>query len=433
MDGVNNNGMSKSLGTPISEIHTHSFCGKSSPVNITLEPTLSKSVFYNVPVSFGFAHHPNYLRESATASDFVYNPVIGVKNGVPYAHLRTGGSYATKFPAAELFDQGFFSPVYMPHMEDRKIQEWRDVTERDNTVSYFKPAREIGLVEGPERLAYFDPRDTQLQKFVTPITDCEVPLNKVGVYLSLNENFRQNIRNTLFNPTHKTRYDADTVDFIDFLTKKYDAPRKIAGIGTEKMGAVARIYPGNKNSYIVGSTDFYEKVKAMAEAYGLHGREAIEFVKRAVMYHELIHNFQPGMSEREAEIEAGETLYEFFSRKAKNLAGTKEGEIYKVLAKAEKAYAERWRSKSKYSSKSKNLESKVRELTEEAESLGLERDEAKDYVEKGLEEVVEESNLEEVDEADRYERVYNEDYNDREMNEENSNVETVDTGVDTSD
>lgn len=432
---VYSNGTS-SLGTPSRDIETPHFCGASSPVNVTLTPTPYKSLLESAP-TFGFRHHPNYLRESATASDFAYSPEIKMIGKEPYATLRTSGNNFT-FPASKLIDQGFFSPVY--HVEDFEIQRWRDVTEKDNTVSYIKPAREGRLIEGPERLAYFDPRDTPLRKFVTPVTDYEGPNNLFGKYISMNENFRQNIRNVLFDPTHRTRYDADTVDFIDFLTKKYDAPRKIAGIGTEKMGAVARIYSGNKNSYIVGSTDFYEKAKAMAEAYGLSGREAIEFVKRAIMYHELVHNAQPGMSERDAEIDAGETLHEYFIKKAKDLEGTEEGRIYKILAAAERVYAESWRRSGKRNaqskSKSKNLESKVRELTEEAESLGLEGDEARDYIRSRLDEESEDrerSDLEErVNEADRkYENiddVGNEEYNNREMSNESN--EAIDESTD---
>ena len=440
MVGVNGNGLSKSytLGTHIADIHTSSFCGPQVEGSVVLPNGPSKSMLGQA-VSFGFMTYPDEIKISGKrATDFLYNPKISVVDGEPYAELRTSGNKA-RFHASKLIDNGFVSPVY--HLEDLKIQGWRNVTERrDTAVSYSTPKKEGRLIEGPERIAYFDPRDTQLNKFTTDVIDYEGPINKVGKYLSLNENFRQNIRNTLFNKTHRTRYDADTVDFIDFLTERYGEPRNIVGIGTgipERKDAVARLVFDNKSSYLIGSTDFYEKAKAMAESYGLHGRKAIEFVKRATLYHEIVHNFHNIPSERDAEIDVGYTLDEFFSRKARDLTGTDEGEVYQALAEAQKAYAESWEGKSDTKkSKSRNLESKIGELEAEAISLGLKGSKARDYVAKRLNEEVDEeyskeSNLEEMVESDReYREIEDKEYNTREDSRDYNNGDAAEGDID---
>ena len=312
--GVGNSNTTRSLGTNGSDIYTPSFCAEQSPVNITLPDSVSKSVLFANRVSFGFATHVGYKHTNPEdrANDFVYDPIIRMVDGEPIVHLRTGSSNENKFHASGLFDNGAFSPVYLP-WDDLGIQKWRDVCEGDKAISYSVPEKEGILIEGPERLASFDSGSTQLPKFVKEVIDYKGPTNKFGFYLSKNENFRQDLRNILFDKDHKTRYDEDAVNFTQFLSEKYGTPRHIIGIGAEKTDVVAKIIYDDKHSYLIGSTDFYEKAKSMAESYGLKGSKATEFVKKAVIYHELTHNSQPRMSEKDAESDVGETLDGYFS------------------------------------------------------------------------------------------------------------------------
>jgi hypothetical protein len=371
-----------SLGTLSRDIFTPHFCGDTSPVNITLKDAPSKAVLYTVPISFGFATHPGHKHsaEWERAADFGYEPLIA--NSTVF--LRTGSSNVKAFPASQLVVDGRLSPVY--HEEELLLQRWRDVTEKDNAISYVKPEKEGMLIEGPERLAYFDPRDTQLRKFVRD-TSYKGPNSMFGKYLSKNANFRQDIRNVMFDKTHRSRYNVDMKDFIEFLTERYGKPRHIESSGVEKMEAIAKLYHDNGTSSIVASTDFHKEAKELAEAYGLSEREAVEFFKKYAIYHEIVHNFQELMPEREAEIDNSDTLYEFFSRKAEGKEGTKEGRLYKALAEEAKKYAQHWKSKSPLNS---GLEARIRELEEEARSLGLEGEEAREYVERELENIVEE-------------------------------------------
>ncbi len=434
MAGLNNNGASKpfsngtySLGTPSRNISTPHFYGAQSKVNFTLPVQGSSKAMLAEKPSFGFSTHPNYLKTPFNATDFTYSPRID-ENG--YAHVTTS-SRKVSFSAEKLFENGYLSPVF--HEEDLLTQDWINAASGDRAISYSTPQKGGGLVEGQERRAFFDLRDTQLNKFVRPVLSYEGPINSFGKYLSTNANFRQDIRNVLFDETHKTRYDSDTADFISFLSNKYSTPRHILGVGTEKMEDVARIYHDNNHSYLVSSTDFRKKAEAMAEEHGLTGRDAAEFFKRYSIYHELIHNFQPEMSERGAEIDDGETLYEFFSEKAKSKAGTKEGRLYQSLATEAKAYANFWRSKgsSKRSKGSNNLESKITELETEARSLGLKGEEFNEYVSERLDEIADkesdlkESALEEkVNETDSgYKgRNDNREYNNEDIEETDDNA-----------
>lgn len=404
MGAGNSNGAIRRLGSTSYDIYSSCFDGKpASGKPLILPNGPSKSLLFGNEVSFGFATHVGYKHENPEdrANDLVYNPVIRLINGEPIVHFRSGSGNEKKYHFSELYDKGRYSPIFCD--EDLEIQKWRDVCEEGNkAISYSTPEKEGRLIEGPERLAYFDPRDTKLNKFVTDIRDYQGPANKFGVYLSKNKNFKQDIRNILFDEDRRTRYDEDAVNFSEFLSEKYGTPRHIIGIGTEKTNAFAKIRFDNHHSYLIGSTDFYEKAKAMAEDYGLDSREATEFFKKYAIYHEIAHNSQPRMSEKDAESDVSETLAEYFTKKAKDLEGTEKGKLYAALAAESEAYAESWKSGKgrNAKSKSRNLESRLSELEAKARSLGLEDGEAREYIENRLEEAVNEDYDNEASERD---------------------------------
>jgi len=379
-----------SLGTVSSTIHTDHFCGKDSPVNVILRPTPYTSMID--PPSFGFKTHVGCkLNEQDRAKNFVYEPKIkiGVRDGEHYAELLTG-SNRVKFHASGLFDNGKFSSVYEPHMEDLRIEEWRKVCRDDNAVSYSTPEKEINwMVQSPKKVADFGP-DTPLHKCIIPTT-YSGPSGKYGTALSMLQNRIQDVRNILFDSEHRI-HDRDTVDYGEFLTSEYDTdPRTVLAIGIENLGPLysARLYYDDKHSTLVFDTKFYDYAKAKAKALGLCGREELEYIIRVATYHELDHNAQPHTPEREAEIRTGENLSKFFLEKANGLEGTRRGKIYKLLSEDAKKYAELYRKGGVESrSKSRNLESKIEALEAEARSLDLSDDEAIDYVTRNLEEEV---------------------------------------------
>ena len=428
-----NNGTS-SLGMPSRYVHTDHFCGPNSPVNFNLPDTPSKSLLYDVPVSFTFDHYPgkHYPTEKMRAKDFRYNPLVA-NDTVLY---RSGSSNVMRFPLENLRKYG---PAY--NMEDLKFNSWLEVNRGDKAVSYVQPQKEIQeYIEGQETRAHFCP-DTPLNKFVTPYI-YEGPLGKYGAAISMLQNRKDSIRNALFSSTHETFYNPDTFDFSEFLAGKFDNPRNVGAVGIQNLGPdySARLYFDDKSSTLIFDSASYEKAKARAEALGLHGREAIEGIIRSDLYHELVHNAHPGMSEREAEILVGKTLNEFYTRKAKGNAGTYKGRLYKILAAVERLYAESWEKggnkKSKKGSKARNLESRLRGLEAKARSLGLSDSEIEEYMASDLEKELEEtgeSDLErEINEADREysgtkdkeynteEKGSNKDYNNKESDERNS-------------
>ena len=388
MVGINNNGKSVgvSSGTSTKDVYTPSFCGESSPVNVNLEPTAYTSMIN--PPSFGFEHHSNYLKEQATATDFVYNPELIKVNGQLIADLKTASNEYI-FPASELIVDGRFSPIYCD--EDRRIEQFKAVCENDNTVSYSKPEKEGGLVIGPQKKAKFHYSMTELPtKYVTPILADEGPINTFGIRLSRVANVEQDFRNLMFDDTHRERFNKSIIAYFDYLNSiGYDNPRHLLGIGTEiDKRNLAAHYHEEGHSVITASTDLYEKAKEIAEKHGLKGPESAKFVKEYIYFHELFHLFdREAGSKVDKEIRVGEHLHKFFKNGAKLVTGTKLSKIYSVLAQESKDYVDCVRS-GKILTNSR-LESLIVKYKAEAERLGIE--DVEEYVsgklEKGLEKV----------------------------------------------
>jgi len=437
MGAGNSNGTSMRLGSTSYDICSGCFDGKpilGKPLTLPNGP--SKSVLFENEVSFSFATHVGFKYNdlSKRADDLVYDPVIRMINGEPIVHFRSGSSNVKKYHLSELYDEGRYSPIFCD--EDRGIEEWRKVGRDDNTVSYATPEKIIKwLVKYPQEIPCFGP-DTHLDKPVTHY-DYEGPIGKYGPALSMLQNRIQNVKDILVDSEHRT-YDGDTVDFSKFLEGEYEgiAPRTVLAIGIENLSPdnPAKLYYNNKHSALVFDTKFYDYVKAKAKALGLSGREELEYIIRATTYHELDHSIQPHKSKRGAEIETGENLSKFFLEKAKGLEGTRRGEIYKLLSKDAKRYAEYYRKGGgKSKSKSRNLESRIEALEEEARSLGLRCDEATDYIVRNLEEEIDQYDEEiEPGKSDKgYEKVDEDDYNNQIQEEDLSeDSEAADDGGD---
>ena len=378
-----------SLGTVSSTIHTGHFCGKDSPVNITLPDSISKSVLFANGVSFGFPTHVGYKHlDPKDRANLIYSPVIRMINGEPIVHFRSGSSNEKKYHLSELYDEGSYSPIFCD--EDRKIEEWRKVGRDDNAVFYFSPEKEGGLVIGRSKQAYFHPSMTPLPaKYVEPILADEGPINSFGKRLSWAANTKQDFRNLFFDDTHRNRYNADIDEFFDYLISQgYDNPREFLGIGSEVMekGAGAGHYHYNGKSAIVSNSKIYEEAKKIAENRGLKGYEAVKFAKEYIYFHELYHLFdREGGSRADRETRTGEGLNKFFRNKAKSLAGSKLSKFYAALAEEAEDYAEGWsKGKSLFYSR---LDSLISKYKAEAERHNVE--DVEEYVSKRLEEGLE--------------------------------------------
>ncbi len=399
MGAGNNNGTIGRLGSTSYDIDSVCFDGKPAlgkPLILPDGP--SKSVLFSNRVSFGFETHVGhkYADPKDRANDFIYAPIVRMIGGEPIAHLRTGSSNEIRFPAFRLFDNDKVSPVYMPYMEDFEIQKWRDVSQGgENIVSYYEPSSTTRFVEFGERLATFDSRDPPLKKYVSDVIYLG-EINDFGVNLSRGDNLRQDLRINLFDETRRQRYNQEMLDFVDFLNERYGpVGREVAGIGIEEMPGYAGIFSlPNEHSVISAHPKWYEMQRARAERHGLKGtKEAIDLFKMYTIYHELVHNFQHGMSRVNREIDVGEALDEYFTKKADSVRGTDKEKYYRALAANAKLYEEMMRKHGKEIiakqglQESKNLESLIEEFEAEARSMNLDGEERKEYINKRLEEV----------------------------------------------
>ncbi|MDP6138807.1 MAG: hypothetical protein QGI89_01735 [Candidatus Woesearchaeota archaeon] len=275
--------------------------------------------------------------------------------------------------------------------DDMGIEEWIEATEGEHAIEYVsKPTGEMRLFEGPEFVPNYS-EHSAMPDVNVPIADMSgvnMDINKVGEYFSRIANLEQDLRNLIFTDYPKNPgYNPETEAFFEFLMEKGLGPaREINGIGIENMEATARSRL-NGTSLLSVSTEFYEKALAVAKAYGLDERDAVQFAKRSFLYHELSHDLIREKLSREAEeVKVGELLAEFFGNRAPLLEG-KIAQYYGALAKENEAYADGWRGGIKSSAKSlmSKIESLVMQYASEAKDMKLDEEGARDYVESRLE------------------------------------------------
>ncbi|MDP7476404.1 MAG: hypothetical protein QF655_02105, partial [Candidatus Woesearchaeota archaeon] len=230
--------------------------------------------------------------------------------------------------------------------DDMGIEEWIEATEGEHAIEYVsKPTGEMRLFEGPEFVPNYS-EHSAMPDVNVPIADMSgvnMDINKVGEYFSRIANLEQDLRNLIFTDYPKNPgYNPETEAFFEFLMEKGLGPaREINGIGIENMEATARSRL-NGTSLLSVSTEFYEKALAVAKAYGLDERDAVQFAKRSFLYHELSHDLIREKLSREAEeVKVGELLAEFFGNRAPLLEG-KIAQYYGALAKENEAYADGW-------------------------------------------------------------------------------------------
>ena len=316
--------------------------------------------------------------------DYRVNPTI--VDG--YVVIRTANN-AIGYPLEDAIRHGI--PVIR---EDYEFEGWRNITLGNKSVEYVKPNQEVGLFESPEHMPHYSKYG--MTDIKMPIKDLEglVPINMVGKYVSMIANTEQALRYLIYKNyvTERTGFNPVTEAWIAKLLEEGLGPaREIYSIGVEnfeRKGTAAATYHNGK-AILAASKNINEWASSIASRYGLTGPEAIRFIKNFVWQHELFHVFdrRKGRSKDKIEAELGQLLAEFYEEMAQT-GKPAHAKYYRALRDFNKWYANEYKEgrESQESLLSiSNLEALVDKYASEAERLGLEGKEAKDYVASKLE------------------------------------------------
>ena len=253
---------------------------------------------------------------------------------------------------------------------------WKATCEIPQTIDIVPRAEDYGIISTIGELRV---EQDGITKYVT-LTEPQCSLNKVGFYTSKLENFRQDLKNALYDEFRNI--DPELLEFAKFLESKgHNKPRTVEYIGVGKIRGIAAIAEKESSTFIFGSENLFKEAMAIARSRGLDGPEAIRFVKEYVIRHELAHIY--GV---DSEREVGLLLKEFYEKKAKNFKGTKREKYYKAIAAEARDYAEIFTGLH-VSLNFENIEGLIAGYIEEAIEKGYSEKEAKDYVESRLTEL----------------------------------------------
>lgn len=342
------------------------------------------------PITSGFRNHSG-MQDWKSLMAFEYNPTIYTdNNGHRWAVVRT----SNRVDAYKIGDLLQYGMVDNPDNAADRFRGWLEATEGSHAIEYVKPNREIGLFEFPEHIpdhSSYGMTDTRV-----PIKDLEglVPINMVSKYVSMIANAEQALRNLIYKNyvTEGVGFNPVTEAWIaKLLEEDLGHAREIEAIGVvnfEKEGIAAATYHNGK-AILAASRNINEWASRVAEAYGLTGPEGIRFVKEFIWQHELFHvlDRRKGMSKDKTEAELGELLAEFYEEMAQT-GKPGHAKYYRALRDFNMRYAAEYRE-GRQSQESllsiSNLEALVDKYASQAERLGLEGEEAKDYVVSRLE------------------------------------------------
>ena len=242
----------------------------------------------------------------------------------------------------------------------------------------------ILYIEGitPTGLWMSNHEDTQVGLYTTKDLVNINDMNATGKRVSQAENFRQKIHsNLLFNDDNQFHYEI--TKWVEFLDSQGVHPTKhpVLGIGVGKGGYVA--FHTSELNYLVANTDFREIAAKYVEKYGLTDSDSVSAMERSVMMHELAHAFGIGGSDIEERLQ-GKLQTKFYSKLAKEFAGTKFEKVYKALAREGEDYAERFslinRLVTEHHYAGPPWQLMEHKFFHEAEALGLEGKAAENYI-----------------------------------------------------
>lgn len=270
-------------------------------------------------------------------------------------------------------------------------------------VKYVRqPAKNGILIEGPETETPYSKFSEMpdVNIYIKPMfIDGAIRINDFGKMLSASANTDEHVRNFLFT-NDMPNYDMESGDYTYIregalnwarflLSKQIDKVREVKGTGSGDLSDMQANAVTIYRSFLALANDLHQTAWKQAEALGLKGREAQEYVTKRInsaLEHELYHFLEPDrLSEKASETRAGKLQSEHYSQQAELKKGTVEGRVYSILAKYYAAYAKA-ASKGKFEKSAlSRLETLAKEYETEARALGLKEGEIGDYVEKQLE------------------------------------------------
>lgn len=243
----------------------------------------------------------------------------------------------------------------------------------------------------PLRMYLPDSRDTPVNLY-TRSTWVNVPINKVGIYLSKAANAELYFRNALLDTREMRRgdFNPEMAAWLEYLgSRGFRNPGELIEIGVQKDDFYAATYPG-RHVALVLPDDFEEKVDGIMRSYSLEGSRARQLVIDQIIFHELNHFFPKGYKGYDflrwrIEGRAGKLQADFYGKRAKLLEGKDAAGIYKVLEQIDRDYARSWSLRNVVlhgllRGKSGSRESLESRLEAEAASLGLKGDAIAAYV-----------------------------------------------------
>lgn len=200
----------------------------------------------------------------------------------------------------------------------------------------------VGLIVSPRsRMHFTNPKDTLVDLATSTDIVHAIDPNKDGFYRSKIANFESLIKSSFWDDARK--YKTEAVSWIDFLARKgYTIDKSgtpgVTAIGVEESphDYFAGYY--DRKGYLNVFGELHNRARRMISQYGLNDREAVEAMKRSVLFHEIGHVLGV-KGDRKSEKLQGELQNEFYSEVAQLYKGTKLGSIYKALAREAEDYA----------------------------------------------------------------------------------------------
>jgi hypothetical protein len=426
MEPVNSAVKSSELGT--NHYNGPSYTGKTEELFSVNYGNASKG--FTIAPSFAFSNPSGAQTwEKLMAHTITYSMIDG------YLVFNSSNT-TTAFTMDDIAKYGF------AHNQDESadyMDGWIGATVGNQAIDLVKPNQEEGIIEFEEKILDLNKYDmTTVSNRITNISG-SVPINKFGLYLSKNENVRQDLREALFRDylSQSPGFNDETSAYIAFLESKGLGPgREIIGYGTEFMpNAIARTR-NLEGSILTGSSEIGNIATKIAEEYGLKGHKATNFVKNAVWLHELYHvmDHRKGISTKKLETELGERLAEFFDSRADMLEG-KIAEFYRAMAEENRSYAQNWGKGKGRSEKGKNINSSSEKYAGGISEKSIEDKEAKVYIledilkelNEGIKETMDENNSAKDSEKEYdapLDENYQNEHDSEEMEEQNQEADT---------
>ena len=298
-----------------------------------------------------------------------------------YEYQETGSSLVHFLrPGVALVDAaaGFTEEYGPPQVwEDIAFQEWKDNGEKPEFADLVPRPEENGILVSSGEI--IDEYVTGQHKY-THAMEYDGPNNKVGYWLSMAENFRQDLLDMIYD--EKGGLNPEIVRYVRSLSSKGlrgEAPIAIAveDLSDKDARAVTYTDPATGRTILGIDKRYYTDEKK--DFIGVDDPRLVDLIEQDDMYHEIGHIMgidTRSMSRSRAEITVATNMAEFYEERAEALKGTRQGSIYKALAEQAREYAEHFNWYNRLTS----------EITSPFEAKGFSQEEAESLLEQYAEE-----------------------------------------------